>query len=244
MDKTVILKKIGLPASDCETIEHDMAIKRFFAIKNNEKLTEEFSNAMFYKGITGEYVRGRQTLMSYIYMKHLPNHTFEGKDIFDICGIPKLEQIDKTDVLLSYYCGAVWNELPLRYLVELEDIIKKDKPNVTETDKKFLDNVVACIANANDEETPGKLEKRMASNKVLPKTTKYSRYGILQTLAECGILPNDYILPKYEGFVTFKEIIEKHTGLKGSARSDIILPLAGWRGRNGTNNKKYEEIFR
>jgi hypothetical protein len=223
-----------------ETITHDVAINRFFSLK--KVLTEDFAIAMFYKGITGENVRGRQTFMSYIYLKHLPEHDFSGKENCDICGLPKEETIDVKDILSTYNFGHSWNELPLHYLIELEDIINCHKPNVIETDKMFLKELLDFINLAENDETPGKLEKRISKNKILPKTDKYKRYGILQTLAECGILPNKFIAPRYDKFVFSSDYwgIE----LEGSSRSDIILPLAGWRGENGVDYKKYKEIFK
>jgi hypothetical protein len=218
-----------------ETIGHDEAINRFFSLKNNNKLTEDFAVAMFYKGISGEYIRGRQTLMSYIYLKHLPEHKFTGEKICDICGLPKTEAIDKTDILSTFYSGHSWNELPLHYLIELEEIIDIEKPIITELDKNLLDNLLGIIDMAEKDETPGKLEKRIGGNKILKKTDKYKRYGILQTLAECGILPNKLIIPRYDKFIEFKEMLEIDKKLKGSIRSDIILPLAGWKGEYGIN---------
>jgi hypothetical protein len=227
-----------------ETIGHDEAINRFFSLKNNNKLTEDFAVAMFYKGISGEYIRGRQTLMSYIYLKHLPEHKFTGGKNCDICGLPKTETIDKTDILSTYCSGHSWNELPLHYLIELEDIINMEKPIVTELDKKLLDDLLRIIEMAEKDETPGKLEKRISGNKILKNTDKYKRYGILQTLAECGILPNKLIIPRYDKFMSFKEILEAEKKLKGSIRSDIILPLAGWKGEYGINKDKYKIIFK
>jgi integrase len=227
-----------------ETLEHDAAIDRFMKLKDCKFLTEDFAIAMFYKGISGDYIRGRQTLMSYIYLKHLPEHKFTGDDICEICGLKINEIINKETILKTYYLGHSWNELPSHYLFELEEIINKEKPIINELDKNLLDNLLELINMADKDETPGKLEKRISGNKILRKTDKYKRYGILQTLAECGILPNKLITPRYEHFVNFKEMIELHKNLKGSIRSDIILPLAGWRGEYGVNYKKYKEIFK
>jgi hypothetical protein len=199
---------------------------------------------MFYKGISGEYIRGRQTLMSYIYLKHLPEHKFIGDHCCEICGLPKSKIIDKTDILLMYYRGHSWNENPLNYIIELEEIVYQEKPIINESDKRLLDNLLELINSADKDETPGNLEKRLAKNKILPKTDKYKRYGILQTLAECGILPNKLIGPRYEKFINIFERLDAGKKVKGSPRSDIVLPLAGWRGEYGINYKKYKEIFK
>ncbi|MDR3058461.1 MAG: hypothetical protein LBU84_10025 [Prevotella sp.] len=236
------LERLGLFPNNFETITHDQVIARFMKIKNNKLLTEDFAKAMFYKGITGEYVRGRQTLTSYIFLKNLPEHKFTGKHNCDICSTDEIKTFDKTDDLFRFHFGATWNEVPLRYLLDLEEIINMEKPVVTETDKAFLDNLLNFISQAEKDETPGKLEKRLAKYKILPKTSKYSRYGILQTLAMCGILPNKLVIPDYDGFTNFRERCAMKT--KGSPRSDIVLPLAGWRGEYGVDDKKYKEIFK
>jgi hypothetical protein len=236
-----LLEQSGFEPNNFETFGHDDAIKRFLNLKANKKLTEEFAKAMFYKGVTGEYIRGRQTLTSYIFLKNLPEHKFTGKHNCDICSMREIETIDKTGQLFSYHLGAVWNEMPLHFLIELEEIVKMEKPVITETDKTFLDNLLDFINQTEKDETPGKLEKRLAKNKTLPKTSKYSRYGILQTLAMCGILPNKLVVPDYDGFTNFRERCA--IKLKGSIRSDIVLPLAGWRGEYGVDYKKYKEIF-
>jgi hypothetical protein len=125
----------------------------------------------------------------------------------------------------------------------LEEALKFDQPETTESDHQKLVELLSFIAEAEKDETPGQLEKRIAKHKVLPNTDKYQRYGILQTLAACGILPNDYFEPAYDKFSTQKELWEISKKMKGSSRSDVILPLAGWRGVNKVNLKKYKEIF-
>ncbi|WP_342331268.1 hypothetical protein [Pedobacter sp. FW305-3-2-15-E-R2A2] len=237
------LKVLDLLPNQFETFEHDIALQRLMNLKNHKKLSLPFVTALFLKGITGENVRGRQTLMSFIYLKHLPEHKFQGNESCEICGLPKKETLDKTEELYSYYSGHSWNELPLHFLIELEEALKFDQPETTESDHQKLVELLSFIAEAEKDETPGQLEKRIAKHKVLPNTDKYQRYGILQTLAACGILPNDYFEPAYDKFSTQKELWEISKKMKGSSRSDVILPLAGWRGINKVNLKKYKEIF-
>jgi hypothetical protein len=77
----------------------------------------------------------------------------------------------------------------------------------------------------------------------LDQTDKYKRYGILQALAECGILPNKLIKPKYEEFTSVKDLWAASKSLSTSSRSDIVLPLGGWKGAYGVDMKRYQEIF-
>lgn len=238
-----LLKSSGLQPNNFETFDHDSALNRLLQLKNNDKLTLGLVTSLFLKGITGEMPRGRQSLISYLYVKNLSTHSFEGKDSCEICGLPKKETEDKTDSLYRNYLGHVWNEIPLNYLIDLEEVLNLEKPQVSQGDKEKLEELLKFISHADDTETPGKLEKRIAAAKLLKNTDKYMRYGILMALAECGILPNDFIKPIYEGFSTRKEIWSASENLKTSSRSDIILPLGGWKGKNGVNFERYEEIF-
>ncbi|MEP2669679.1 MAG: hypothetical protein ABJH04_11820 [Cyclobacteriaceae bacterium] len=239
----LLLKDNGFLPNEFETFEHDAALIRLLEFKKHPKLTLDFAKAMFLKGITGEFPRGRQTLMSFIYVKNLRKHEFEGKETCEICGLPKKETIDKTNDLYGYYLGSSWNEIPIHHLIELDEIVKFDKPKVTKEDLNKLIGLLDSIAEADPKETPGNLEKRLAKNKMLPKTDKYQRYGILMTLAECGILPNDFILPTYDKFSTRKEVWKAIENLTISHRSDIVLPLGGWKGKNGVDYNRYREIF-
>jgi hypothetical protein len=240
-----LLDKQGLKPNNFETFKHDDALERLLKLQKNKKLSLDFVTSLFLKGVTGEMPRGRQPLMSYLYLKHLSKHKFKGDDdTCEICGLPKVETEDRTHALYSYYLGHSWNEEPLHFLIELEESLTFDKPEITKADKDKLAGLIKFIAKASDKETPGQLEKRLASNKILAQTDKYKRYGILQTLTECGILPNTFIKPKYEKFSSQTEIWKASEKLTTSFRSDIILPLGGWKGANGVNTKRYNEIFK
>ena len=244
VDDIQLLKQEGLEPNNFETFSHDMAIKRFLNLRENKKLTQEFVVSLFYKGITGEFVRWRQSLMSYLYLKHFSEHGFAGKNKqCEICALPENKTEDKTDTLYTYYLGHSWNEFPLHSLIELEECIRFEKPVIGQTEKQCLINLLNFISEADAEETPGKLEKRIHKAKLLPRTDKYMRYGILITLAECGVLPNDLIEPAFDKQVNLKERLEAGKKVKGSPRSDIVLPLAGWRGKLGVNFERAKDIF-
>lgn len=237
------LENIGLKPNHFETFYHDTTITQLLEFQNHAKVDLSFVTALFYKGITGEMPRARQSLMSFVYAKHLTEHSFVGDETCKICGLPKQQTLDRTETLHTNYLGHSWNELPLSFLIDLQEIVNFEKPIITNQDKEFLIRLLQVIEQASDNETPSELEKRLAKEKILPKTDKYKRYGILQTLAECGILPNPFLTPFWDNFYTCTESWEAHDKLKGSSRSDIILPLAGWRGRFGVNWERYREIF-
>ncbi len=238
-----LLKKSDFLPNNFELFEHDQALDRFLELKKNPKLTLDFVTTFFIKRITGEFVRGRQPLMSFLYLQNLSQHTFVGKDYCNVYGLPQKKIIDKTHQLYTFYLGHSWNEQPLSFLIDLEEISLKDKRLILASDLKHLKLVFETILSANESEMPGQLEKRLASTKVLSNTDKYKRYGILQTLAECGILPNDRIKPKHEGFTNYSDFLKINSDFLKNSRSDIVLPLAGWKGENRINNKRVKELF-
>jgi hypothetical protein len=60
-------------------------------------------------------------------------------------------------------------------------------------------------------------------------TDKYRRYG----LGEAGVLPNPCVPARWSEPVSAEEWSAAHRRLRGSARSDIVLPFGGWRGALG-----------
>jgi len=238
-----LLTARGLAPNNFETFEHDSSLERLLALKHAKKLTLDFAASLFLKGLAGEIPRARQTLLSFLYLKHLSAHQFTGDDSCTICGLPLKETEDKTHTLYTYYLGHSWNESLLNCLIELEEIIQYDKPAITNADRTKLAQLLNFIEQADADETPGKLEKRIAAAKLLEQTDKYKRYGILQTLAECGILPNELVAPKYDTFTTHAQWLAAGEKLTTSHRSDIVLPLGGWKGKLGVNRKRAEEIF-
>lgn len=237
------LENIGLKPNNFETFEHDNSIERLLAFQNSPKVNFEFVKAFFYKGITGELPRGRQPLMSYLFVRHLKQHKFVGKGQCEICGLPSHKTVDKTDELWRKYLGHSWNEVNISFLIDLEEIQKFEKPEITKKEKQILIDLLKFMEIAEPDETPGKLEKRIASNKILVNTDKYKRYGILETLAECGILSNKLISPIYEKFIPQTERWEASRKLTTSHRSDIVLPLGAWKGEYGVDWERYNEIF-
>lgn len=225
----VLLKEANLVPNDFKEFTHDELIEGFLEIKKRGKITLDFCTSLFIKGLSGDLPRYRQSLMSFWHMNGLSQHSFEkssSRTSCAICELPQETVVDRTHALLTYYYGHSWNEGCADFLPELEEISEIEKPNVTDADRARLINLLREIATADIDETPGQLEKRIGKSKLLPKTDKYKRYGILQTLAVIGVLPSDPDLDAQP------------------ARSDIVPPLAGWRGELGVDFDKAYEIFK
>ncbi len=223
-----ILEEADLIPNRMRKHTHDSLIRDFLALKENKKLTFDFCKSLFLKGLTGESPRFRQTLISFVYLQFLEEHEYLYKEKYSECGVcclPKHCTEDMTHTLFTYYIGYSSNFYPPHYLTELEDVLQYPKPEINESDKEILMNLLLFIDKAEEKESPGHLAKRIASHKMLPKTDKYKRIGILQTLAILEILPSK------------KELVRQ------SHRSEIGFPLSGWRGKLGVDFEKASEIF-
>lgn len=224
-----LLKEADLAPNNFEKLTHDGLLKGFLKIKGSESISSEFCAKLFIKGLSGDFPRYRQALMSYWYLSELSAHKFKASKLANtcaICGLPETAIMDRTHTLFTYYLGHSWNEIPAHFLADLQEIMAVETPELTDNDVENFTRLLREIEKAELDETPGQLEKRIAKSKLLPKTDKYKRYGILQTLAVVGILPS---CSSYDS---------------QSVRSDIVPPLSSWRGELGIDIDKVYEVFR
>ena len=227
-EQSSLLKEAGLAPNNFKQLTHDGLIKGFLALQKSEKLSLAFCTTLFIKGLSGAYPRYRQTLMSYWFLNEVSAHKFkklETTNACAICALPQTKVVDRTQTLLTYYRGHSWNERPAHFLAELQEITAVEIPELTESDVERFTSLLREIDKAETGETPGQLEKRIGKSKLLPKTDKYKRYGILQTLAVVGVLPS------------------RSNFDRQPARSDIVGPLSGWRGELGVDFDKANEVF-
>ena len=227
-DDADLLRQHNLQPNNFQTLSHDELLGAFLKLRESTSLTWQSCSRFFIKGLSGDLPRYRQTLMSFHFMSGLEAHAFAPSQRHvncDVCGLPKQSVFDRTHALYTYYLGHSWNETPANFLPELEEASTFEPPEVTKEQIARLSALLRAINDASKDETPGQLEKRIASLKLLPKADKYKRYGMLQTLAVTGVLPSD---PETDG---------------QPARSDIVHPLAGWRGRMGVDYEVASKVF-
>lgn len=223
-----LLKQANLVPNNFEKLTHDSLLAKLLEIKESGLPSLDFCTSLFIKGLSGEYPRYRQSLLSYWYVCGLSNHSYQKSETSAtciICGLPESTVEDRTYSLLSYHMGNSWNEQPEYFLAELQEISAEPKPELNEEDIQRFIQLLQEINNADKDETPADLEKRIAKSKLLPKTDKFKRYGIFQTLAVLGILPS------------------KSEFDNQPEQSDIVFPLAGWKGELGVDFNKAKEIF-
>lgn len=185
--------------------------------------------------------------MSYLFAKAVPNHTFtpfrEGVNTCVICSIPPDNWIQKGEEIFRKYWGYSWNEGWGKFPVDLYEFSELPPCVPTKEDIHIFWAVIDLIRNAPAGETPGKLEQRIKKAKVVPNYEKYRFRGQLIALAELGVLPNPFVKPLYDGFVPFSQRCLISRGIPGSARSDIVMPLSGWRGDDPIDEDRLYSLF-
>ncbi len=190
------------------------------------ELDEQAVLAAFVAGL-GRAPRGRQTVISYGWARHLGTAP-RGEDGVPDCGLPSVAGVDVTERLLRLALGWAWNETPYHYLPDLEAATAEGLPEPGDDDRARLRALLDLVRSVPDGTRPSELEKLVARAKLLPGTDKYQRYGVLVGLAEFGVLPSRVLPPMWERFVPASE---RHAAaVRGAPRSDITLPFAGWRG--------------
>ena len=136
------------------------------------------------------------------------------------------------------HIGYSWNEFWDDYIIDLQEFAELEPCTPTDEDIRIFNDVIDMIRNAPAKETPGKLELRIKQSKIVPGYEKYRFRGMLITLAELGIMPNPYIKPLYDGYTPFMEKCKIGDKVPGSPRSEIMLPLSGWRGDNPLDEER------
>lgn len=236
----------GYPVNEIVAYSHDECVQGYKELLRHPNLTLEKLLAAYLCGFSS-FPRGRQPILSYLFARAVPEHTFtpfeRGGDICAICSMSEQKRVHKGKEIFRAYWGYSWNEVWSTYLVELREFSELPPCVPTETDIQIFCAVIDFIRNAPAGETPGKLEQRIRKAKVVPHYEKYRFRGQLITLAELGILPNPHVKPLYDGFVSFQDRCLIGQKIRGSARSDIVMPLAGWRGDNPIDEDRLHFLF-
>ncbi|MDT3334166.1 hypothetical protein Q4Q49_02565 [Shewanella sp. SP1S1-7] len=236
-----LIEQSGYPVNNRVKLSHDEAVLAYKKLLLEHNLSLENLLAAYLCGFSS-FPRGRQPILSYLFAKALPEHSMAtANDICPVCSIKRVNWIEQGQKIFSCYAGSVWNERWAHNLIELQEfcMLSPCKPNAE--DVAIFSALIEAIRQAPLDETPGKLEQRVKKAKIIPNFNKYSFRGQLMVLAELGIMPNSYVEPLYEAFTPFEEIC--NIKYPGSIRSDIILPLAGWRGENPIDEQRLKQLF-
>ncbi|MBD5531348.1 MAG: hypothetical protein HDQ98_03970 [Lachnospiraceae bacterium] len=244
-EEVLYLQESGFVVNDIVYDTHDDNIHKLKEIIGNSNLTLHNVLSAYIAGF-GSFPRGRQPIMSYLFARAVPLHHFcnsQGRDICEICTIKRDFWSERGKEIFRRYWGYSWNEFVDRFYIDLEEFVKLPPRTATEEDLQIFRSVIDMIRNAPEDETPGQLEQRIKKSKLIPNCEKYRLRGQLMTLAELGVMYNPFIKPLFDGFTNFNTRCEIGRKVPGSSRSDIILPLSGWRGKYGVCEERFEELF-
>jgi hypothetical protein len=89
------------------------------------------------------------------------------------CGLDPVSEIDMTEQLLRLALGWAWNELPARYLPDLEAAVAEGLPVPDDDDRARLRALLDLIRAQPGGTTPGALEKELARAKIVATTDRY-----------------------------------------------------------------------
>lgn len=235
------LEQSGYPVNQIIKYNHDECINAYKMLLEHPHLSIENLISAYICGFSS-FPRGRQPILSYLFAQTVPEHKIVSEgDVCPVCSIRRNVWIEKGHKIFSCYAGSVWNERWCGNLVELEEFTAISPCTPTPEDISILASLIDMIRQAPQDETPGKLEQRIKKAKIIPNYEKYSFRGQLMVLAELGIMPNPYVKPLYDGFTHFTDICS--VKYPGSTRSDIMLPLAGWRGENSINETRLQALL-
>lgn len=219
-------RRAGWPVREPEQWGASEIVER--AVTAASALHEEAVLGAFVAGL-GSAPRGRQTVISYGWARFLDTAPRDEDGVPD-CGLSPVSEVDVTEGLLRLALGWAWNEMPEHYLPDLEAAAIQGLPRPEEEDRERMRALLDLIRSMPAGTRPSELEKEIARAKIVPGTDKYQRYGILIGLAETGVLPSTSLSPMWDRFIPTAERHAAYRTLRGAPRSDVTVPLSGWRG--------------
>lgn len=240
------LTKSNYPLNEIVQGSHDEMIYRLKEIIKHPNLSLDNLLSAYVAGF-GSFPRGRQPILSYLFARAVPIHPFynsQGGTVCEVCGLRKDFYLEKGKEIFRNYWGYSWNEMISSFYLDLAEFSELDPVAPTEEDLHIFCAVIDLIRNAPKEETVGKLEQRIKKSKIIPHCEKYRLRGQLIAVAELGVMPNPYISPLFDTFTDFITRCHISRKVPGSSRSDVVLPLSGWRGENGICEKRFYELFK
>ena len=240
-DQAFLIKSC-YPVNEIVYHTHDQCVDRSKYIIQAGDVTLEKCLLAFICGFES-FPRGRQPILSYLFARALPVHKFNEDGYCPICSLKKDNWLQYGEEIFRLYYGYSWNESWENCVIDLEEFSKLPLCQPTGNDISIFKSVIESIRNAPAMETPGRLEQRIRSAKIVPGYEKYRFRGQLIALAELGVMPNAFIKPLYDGFTAFEERCMIGQKVIKNFRSDIPLPLAGWRGDNPIDEVRLNELF-
>ena len=245
-----LLKEMNWPVNQLEWLTHDSCVKELIKLREDQRLTRERIADGFIAGIGGSYPRGLSPLVSFYTMQNIPEHEYLAADHYAACKICSFSDHMKDGFwenvsYLKYvlYLGNSYGSSPWGALLDLKDLAEQIPVKPTKEDIGVFRNLLASLSRSEPDETPGEYEKRLTSEKIMPKNT-YVRRGILNSLAVTGVLPNVFVQTHFSAWTDFEDMVSHEKKLPNTrGRSDMEMPWAAWKGELKINWDVVEELF-
>ncbi|MFE6075838.1 hypothetical protein ACFVQB_15305 [Paenibacillus sp. NPDC057886] len=246
-----LLTTQGWVDNDLEMIHHDDIIQQLIAFQQNEHLSWSTITQAFIAGVGGSYPRGISTLASYHMMIHLQPHAYEETEQFlacRVCGFSHSDEGWKNLSIIRYalhqgydYSGTSVGAYA--DLTEFVTLLEQGPIKPTPEDITTFNQLLYMLDQAEDEESPGKFEKRLTAEKLV-KGHAGIRRSILQALSRVGVLPNRVLSLSTDHWTNNEHILNGELQLTNTkGRSDMEMPWAGWQGKLGVDWDKARKLF-
>ncbi|OAT47179.1 hypothetical protein M997_1706 [Proteus hauseri ATCC 700826] len=227
--------------------DHADIITKLHSLKNEPTLIFQRCLDAFIAGVGGSYPRGRSVLGAYHKLQTLPLHDYLEKSQYACCWIcsdyNKPQYINDSYFQYCLYYGNSYTGNTLYAYLNLKHLLTTDPVIPTDNDKKVFNQLLDLLRIAPEDETPGCFEKRLNEAKII-SGDKYTKRGILQSLALIGVIPNQFISLSLDTWNNFGDITIMEQQLKNTkGRSDMEMPWAGWNGALKINEEKVIVYF-
>ncbi len=246
----------GFNINEIVYFSHNGVVEKFAILKQQQQLEKIVCN-LFLQAIGKGFHRGIQPIFSYYFIKNLPSHNylkydnincdFNDENPCTICGI-KDEWHNKSETVFHLYIGYPRLYGTAELIFDLEEVLSFTEVKADKHDVEIFYRLLDCIENAHDDETASELIKRIAKEKILPKSNNTSRTWLIRCLASLGVIKNaivdDFsIMSKH---YSYQEIFawEEELHKRMPARSDPVFPVSAWCGRLGVNRELAKQIVK
>ncbi|SEG71325.1 hypothetical protein [Paenibacillus sp. UNC499MF] len=227
--------------------DHRDSLQKLLSLKDNPALSKKRCIDNFVAGVGGSYSRGRSVLSAWHKLNTLAMHTYEERAQFVCCWV--CQGMDKpwfeNDAYFQYclYIGNAYSSQPHYAYLNLKHLLDAPVVQPTEQDIQTFSELLGLLRTAPEDETPGQFEKRLIASKIL-SGDKYTKRGILDSLARVGVIPNSFLTLGPSSWTDFGDIASCESQLKNTrGRSDMEMPWAGWQGSLKLNEEIVSELF-
>ena len=227
--------------------DHSDVISKLNSLKNNPLLTQKRCLDAFVAGVGGSYLRGRSVLSAFHKLQNLPLHDYKEKHQYACCWVcsdgDQQKHINDSYFQYCLYYGNSYTSNPSYAYLNLKHLLTIAPIGPTLADKEIFKQLLHLLRHAPEDETPGKFEKRLNEAKLI-SGDKYTKRGVLHSLALVGVIPNAYIPLSLDHWSNFGDITIAENQLNNTkGRSDMEMPWAGWKGSLKIDEEKVTTYF-